>query len=284
MSMDINFIFIRHGYSCGNYTNSLTKKIDLDEKYQHIIDPELTGNGVYYSCKNSNTINNILADKYNIDTINIIGCSPLLRSMETAYYMSRQWKNPPNTIYVLPYLREIDEQSLNDDIYSSKSIENMNKRSSYKMKEIDEQKEFLKKKGILDVFDFDIVKKYKKERKDPGDINKFMNWFSKILEPNVTKLKHDKIINVFIITHSGVLNYYAKNKNINDTFYNNTGFIVKYNKYKEPIYKSINKYLDFNEQSINSKYYFDISYTGKQDVCENDRCNNIYKYIEYIKK
>jgi len=263
---DITYIFIRHGLGCHNMVNKLGN-IKLDESVKNIPDPELTGDGVFYSCKNSTAINNILVDKYNINTINIIGCSPLIRAMETAYYMSRQWKEPPKKIYVLPFLREINESA--KDIYSQESIEVMNKKSYYKILDIEIQKDILRKKGILNFFDFSIVEKYLTFRNEAGNISKFINWFKDIITQNTTF----KIV-VFIITHAGVLNRFAKENNFTDSFYNNSGFIFSKNKIS-----SINKYLNFKDDI--SPYYFDIKYfnQGKNEMCPSNRCNNLYDAI-----
>jgi broad specificity phosphatase PhoE len=234
--IDINYAFIRHGYGCHNATSYMYSQGHIDEKLFSEIrsknvdniykDPELTETGVFASIQNGITVKDAIA-KHNILSINkfnIVGCSPLIRSMETAYFMTRRWHNPPKKIYVFPLLREIDESS--DNKYSEKSIRKLETISAYAMKSIDEQKRYLKSIGILEYFDFRYVEKYEELRKEPGDINKFVNWFTKNIVLNLINSKdlEDKLdnLNMFIITHAGVLNDYTKQR-----FYNNSGFLLQ---------------------------------------------------------
>ena len=98
--------------------NILTKM--FKQKSFTLNDPVLTEIGVEASIYNGCIINKILRNlsqftnkkELEMKTFNVVGCSPLLRSMETAYYMTRKWKNPPDQIYVFPLLREIDESSI----------------------------------------------------------------------------------------------------------------------------------------------------------------------------
>jgi hypothetical protein len=239
--MNINFCFVRHGYSCSNAISNLVRndvitKSDAVKLFKKkstlipfhsndvIIDPELTTIGVDVSINNGCIINKILKNlsnltelsKYDFDIINVVGCSPLIRCMETAYYMSRKWKNPPNKIYVFPLLREIDEHS--DNKYSKESLKKIDYEPSYAMKDIKRQKEYLKSIGILDYFDFSFVEKFPKERKEPGDIVKFTNWFNINFIP---LLKSREKLNVFITTHAGVLHDFS-----DERFVNNSGFVL----------------------------------------------------------
>jgi hypothetical protein len=151
-----------------------------------------------------------------MDEINVVGCSPLIRSMETAYFMTRKWKNPPKKIYVFPLLREIDESST--DKYSKKSLKTMETTPSYSMKTINEQKKYLESIELLDFFDFSFVESNLDLRKEPGDIVKFINWFNNFYVSNIRPRNN---LNVFVVTHAGVLKDYS-----NEGFYNNSGFVL----------------------------------------------------------
>src|SRR5690606_14672139 len=102
----------------------------------------------------------------------IVGCSPLIRSMETAYYMTRKWPEQPEKIFVFPYLREIDEGSSNK--YSTQSRKKIKSSPNYAMKSIQEQKDYLKSINLLNHFDFTFVEDNKKGREEPGDIPTFI--------------------------------------------------------------------------------------------------------------
>jgi hypothetical protein len=227
-----NFVFVRHGLSCHNAVRYLSseniKSIKIDKTKLKQKDPELTEIGVDASIENGCIINNIIKnlDKVNqsgikIKQIDIIGCSPLIRAMETAYYMTRKFDNPPNKIWVFPFLREIDEMS--SDKYSVNSIQIIDKTPSYAMKDIQEQKAYLASKGLLNFFDFTFVETFYKERNEPGDIIKFINWFAEHFKHKKQSNIFQRIpLGIFIVTHAGVLKDYAR-----EEFYNNTGFVLQ---------------------------------------------------------
>jgi len=163
MDTNINFVFLRHGYGCHNalpslYRNNVITKATYHNEASNSQndDPELTPIGVQASLHNGCVISNVLKDlKYLtknplLDTseMHVVGCSPLIRCMETAYFMTRNWKTPPQKIYVFPYLREINESS--DDKYSKSSLKIMETTPAYAMKTILDQKMYLHQKGILD--------------------------------------------------------------------------------------------------------------------------------------
>lgn len=277
---NLNFVFVRHGYGCHNAIGNLINNNLLDYKNgrqllkSELFDPELTPIGIDASIANGNIVNKVirslsktLANKdLNIDEINVIGCSPLIRSMETAYFMSRNWINPPKKIYVFPLLREIDESS--NDKYSKNSFNIMETTPSYAMKSIIEQKKYLRSIGILDAFDFSFVEKYPDLRREPGDIPKFINWF--ILK-YMSQIQPRSNLNIFIVTHAGVLKDYSKTG-----FTNNSGFVLngllrlKNNTFKLNKYISLNSYLpkeffqEYNESKWNKRSHY----------CPSDRCGN----------
>jgi hypothetical protein len=280
---NINFVFLRHGYGCHNAVPKLIQnQVVTKHKDLHKNDPELSQLGVDASLRNGCAVAKILTnlhklsgnDNFHIQKMNIVGCSPLIRSMETAYYMTRRWKSPPNKIYVLPLLREIDEGS--DNIYSKRSRMIMDTTPAYAMKPIQEQKEYLQMRGILKFFDFSYIEQYSKLRKEPGNINTFVSWFHQRFYP---KLEWRPALNVLIITHAGVLNRYVRER-----FYNNSGFVLNTKVSPNTIlYKDVevlNKYLgnDF------FKAYGDEEYTNLKYFCPTGRCTHVCKVASNSKR
>lgn len=297
--MNINFAFLRHGHGCHNSISNLVKYdvISIDdgmkfmkpnkddnifskmfkEKSFTLNDPVLTEIGVEASIYNGCIVNKILRNlstftnkkELDMNTFNVVGCSPLLRSMETAYYMTRKWKNPPDQIYVFPLLREIDESSI--DKYSEKSKEIIRITPSYSMKTIKEQKEYLRGLGILDKFNFSFVEAFPTERIEPGDIKEFIKWFGLYFIKLLNKKQSD--LNIFIITHAGVLKDFSK-----EGFYNNSGFVINtsYDVNKQVFavrpHISLNNYIgkynffkDYNNPTYNTKSYY----------CPSNRCGQL---------
>lgn len=271
--MNINYTFVRHGFGCHNAVRSLiannkiTKKDILKVDITNLTDPELSEIGVDASLKNGYIIKQIFNKMDIVEGINtkgptIVGCSPLIRSMETAYYMTREWSTPPSKIYVLPLLREIDESS--KDKYSKKSRQIIDTHSSYAMKTIKEQKEYLQSVGILDIFDFRFVEKNPTLRTEPGDILEFVKWFNKTI--NKTK-RTSNDLNAFIVTHAGVLRDYAQTG-----FINNSGFILSTT--------FENKTTNFGKMVILDKYlpshffyeYSNPKYANEEYYCPSNRC------------
>jgi hypothetical protein len=292
--MNVNFAFLRHGYGCHNAMSNLVyndvvsssnalKFMKRGVESKNILkgdilplnDPVLTNVGVEASIYNGCIVNKILRRLSNMysgnknlrmDTFNVVGCSPLIRCMETSYYMTRKWKNPPTKIYVFPLLREIDESSL--DKYSEKSRETIRITPSYSIKSIDEQKQYLQKLGILDFFDFSFVETFPRERIEPGDIKEFMNWFAKYFMTLLNTT--DTNLNVFITTHAGVLKDYS-----GEGFYNNSGFVINttyVDNFSKNMYISLNNYIkeyDF------FKNYSDPKYNSVKYYCPSDRCGQL---------
>lgn len=275
---NINFVFVRHGYGCHNAIGNLIRNNALNYEdgkellKSDLVDPELTEIGLKASISNGNIINKVIKSlnknfknkKLIMDEMNVIGCSPLIRSMETAYFMSKEWVNPPNKIYVFPLLREIDESST--DKYSNKSRETMETTPSYAMKSISEQKKYLRSIGLLELFDFSFVEKYSELRKEPGDIPEFINWF---IVNYMSQIQQRSNLNVFIITHAGVLKDYSKTG-----FTNNSGFVLngklKDNNFKLNEYISLSSFLpkEFFQEYYKSKW------NNKSKFCPSNRCGS----------
>jgi broad specificity phosphatase PhoE len=295
MQSNINFTFVRHGFGCHNAISGLMKSdiisvqdaLSFSGKNKSIvkpmIDPVLTQIGVDASIHNGcvmskiiKSIDKILKSSYDlnendnsmkIDSIHVIGCSPLIRCMETAYYMTRSWANPPSKIYVFPFLREIDEGSDNKFSYQSKII--MESKPFYAMKSIEEQKKYLERLGILNFFDFSFVEIFKKERKEPGDISNFIKWFVTFF---LNKKYLSETLNVFIVTHAGVLSSFV---NQEEGFTNNSGFIIN-TKYDHNNGVSIKKYVSLNSFLNYFNFYQDYKSTNQVEYyCPSDRCEEL---------
>jgi broad specificity phosphatase PhoE len=296
--MNINFAFLRHGYGCHNAMSSLVKGSVVDYKDAKLFmrdndginilrdrivplnDPVLTNIGVEASIHNGCIINKILKrlpiitnnDNLDMSTFNVVGCSPLIRCMETAYYMTRKWKNPPAKIYVFPLLREIDESSV--DKYSKQSLETIRIKPSYAIKTIEEQEDYLKSIGIYDFFDFSFVKGFPKERIEPGDVHRFTEWFGKyfvnLLQGNTQNL------NVFVTTHAGVLRDFVRTLGVDEGFYNNSGFVINTTYDNKDMklnhYVSLNNYIDTYDffKDYNNQRYNNVDY-----YCPSDRCGQL---------
>lgn len=306
--MKINFIFVRHGYGCHNAIGPLYKNNILKEKYSNafygkvssnkeqnenlFIDPELTQIGVdasaYNGCIVSKTIRKIGFQEFENDefkSINIVGSSPLIRSMETAYEMTKLWNVKPNKIFVFPHLREIDESS--SDKYSKQSRKRMDLEPSYAMKSIYEQKKYLKSVNLDNIIDFKYVENYLPIRSEPGDVIDFIKWFKYNILPNIEPIN---ILNVFVVTHAGVLRDFVEKyigENENSGFYNNTGFIVSF-KEKEndtnvPKMLTMDKYIPLNKYLPKTffKTYSDDKYADSEYYCPSNRCSKFCKFIKH---
>jgi hypothetical protein len=293
--MNINFAFLRHGYGCHNAMSNLAgskvisytqarqflnsqSNVDSNNVFSNDIiplnDPVLTNIGVDASIYNGCIINKILKrlpeiykdPRLDMNTMNVVGCSPLIRCMETAYYMTRKWKNPPDQIYVFPLLREIDESSVNK--YSDESKEIIRITPSYSIKTIQEQKDYLQSIGILKYFNFSFVEAFPSERIEPGDVKEFIKWFGKYFIKLLDKKRGN--LNVFITTHAGVLKDYA-----DEGFYNNSGFVV--NLHYDDVY-SLNRYVSLNDFIKDYNFFKDYKnpkYSSKAYYCPSDRCGQL---------
>lgn len=273
---NVNFAFVRHGYGCHNaakplHNNGVLSFAEVD--VLRMADPELTPLGVDASLNNGCVISKILRKlpvitsdpKMQMSPIQIVGCSPLIRSMETAYYMTRNWKNPPSKIYVFPLLREIDESS--NDKYSPSSRKRIEDIPSYAMKSIQEQKQYLDSIGLLKYFDFTFVETDDKLRKEPGDVGEFIKWFA--------LQSFSQNINCFIVTHAGVLRDFA-----HQGFANNSGFVVNTTITNK-------KNVTYNKLIILDSYlptyffanYNDTEYTNSKYFCPSSRCGQLCTII-----
>lgn len=221
--MQLNFAFIRHGHGCHNavgplVNNGVIRKADyVGLNYS---DPELTQIGVDTTIQNGCIVSKLL-QQLNISYMNVVVCSPLLRCMETAFFMTRGWQNPPKTIYVMPHLREINESASakGADIFSGESFRIMETTPEYAMKDIEDQKAYLKKKGMLKYFDFSFVEKYERQRKEAGHVQTFVQFFVQNFVRGLDSIPNP--LNVLVVTHHGVLRHFSR-----ESFPNNSGFLM----------------------------------------------------------
>lgn len=278
--MIVNWVFVRHGFGCHNALSSLVENelispSDGQKLSKELVDPELTPLGIDASLNNGCVVASMIKKLASIindpdvqmDSVDIVGCSPLIRSMETAFYMTRNWKTPPKTIYVFPHLREIDEGSSNK--YSFTSLQRMETIPSYAMKSISEQKQFLQKHGILQYFDFSFVEIFAKERKLPGDIKTFMTWFLK----NVASKSGQNKLNTFIVTHAGVL------KDFSGTgYHNNSGLFVNSHVDGKNVINKIGSLHTLLPDSF-FKDYYNTEYVTPNYYCPSTRCASLCSAI-----
>jgi ankyrin repeat protein len=215
-------------------------------------DPTLSDNGVLDSIEAGVDLKQIL-HTHGITKLDFIGSSPMLRAIETAYYMtSDSW--PHNKIHVFPFLRECEECKTKD------TIKSLNK--TFPMKTIQEQKTYLQKMQIENV-NFNFVQKDQVARSQPGDIKKFIEWFvNDVIKPSKTSLPDT--INVLIILHSRVLRAYGSQR-----IENNAGFMMSMN-------IDDNGSLNYDKNSVRSiwpvisKKNLKCPTTRCEDVCNPD--------------
>jgi hypothetical protein len=280
-NMKIKFAFVRHGYGCHNslrplYNNRTIRKnssVNLS-----FVDPELTELGVDASIRNGSIMNKVLSKVGDMRPITVVGCSPLIRCMETAYYMSRTWEFPPEKIYVFPLLREINESSKYK--FSDESRLIMETTPSYMMKSIQEQKEYLNSLGILRFFDFSFVEdsaSRQRMRKEPGDIELFTKWFAATFVPtqfgNISNV--GKKLNVFITTHAGVLKSYAK-----QGFSNNSGFLLQTSLVNRVLTADTLVNLDEHLPTSFFRDYSSSKYASGEYMCPSKRCGEMCSIID----
>lgn len=141
--MDI--LLLRHGESCQQVNAS---------KFERYCDPILSEFGVSRSQEAGLHLN--------LDKIDLVCSSPMIRSIETAFFMTGGKKD----VVVLPYLREVDSHS--------KTSEQVDK--TLPLKSIKIQTEYLEKTGMVDKIHFDLVEDESKRRAF-GDIDVFLDWF-----------------------------------------------------------------------------------------------------------
>jgi broad specificity phosphatase PhoE len=203
--MIINFVFIRHGESCQQLVSQIKDSKKRHELFNKYTDPTLSDTGVQNSILAGRELKKTLNKDFGIKSFDIIGCSPMLRAIETVHYMTKESPTKYNKpIFVFPFLRESKEGD---------TIKKLD--ASWPMKSIEEQKEYLKTEGI-DNISFYYVRNLL-ARSQPGNIENFIKWLSSNLE-----LPDKPIVNILLVLHSHVI-MNAFNKN---GVSNNAGFIM----------------------------------------------------------
>lgn len=277
----INFIFLRHGNACHNVLKNImisNKNLIKDELKDAVLTHYGVDTSIWIGCliKNILKILNQLDSNYqDIESFDYIGASPLLRSMETAYFMSNKWEQRPEEIFIFPYLRELDER-----IFSLKTITKYsdpfiyNNVPQYSMKTINEQKEYLKNNFPDMNFNFSFVEKDTTARERPGDVELFINWFYDEFKNKLNK----NIYNILIITHAGVIKEY-----FNETVYNNFGFIlpVTIDK-KENI--NLQKHLSLDIEECFTQDILEYLSYKTENICGNDQTRCIKLCSDYNNK
>jgi broad specificity phosphatase PhoE len=297
-NINVNFIFVRHGYALHNAFSSLRNKGLIKTKFK-TQDPHLTQLGVDASIYNGCVLGNVLKRDLSFNSIDIVGCSPLVRSMETAYFMTSKWNSPPKKIEVFPYLRELDESTVSEknvefhkDPYyqlypqfksknSLKSKNIINSEPAYAMKSISQQKSYIESIGLINTFDFSYVEQFNKERVMPGDIPSFISWFfNNYLKVNKSNSIKNKPLNVLIVTHAGVLRDY-----FGEGVYNNAGVLLNVSYTKNIILEndvnvieSLNNillekglFVDYSNSKYDLSYYCPSKRSG--ELCPSDYNN-----------
>ena len=139
----VNFVFLRHGESCQQVIfKHIKDKVKRNELFVTYTDPPISDNAVIDSIEIGEKYSNLFSNgKFGktINSFDIIGCSPMLRAIETAHFMSLPYK--PANIYVYPFLREC---SRCDETDTPKILNNL-----WPMRSINDQKNYLEKLNAL---------------------------------------------------------------------------------------------------------------------------------------
>ena len=277
--MKINFVFLRHGESCQQVAYNKKRGKEYNEFFRKFADPTLSDKGKIDSINAGKSIKEFLSKgdfiydvrQYDyekpidlkINDFDIIGSSPMLRAIETAYFMSNgNYGNDGNDgndskqeIFPFPYLREC---------YYCDSRDNLKLLDSqWPLKSIKDQEEYLKSVNI-DNINFKYVKNVENGlRLESGDIKKFIEWFGKNVELPDKPDKPDKeSINVLIVIHSHVLRKVGSGGH----FDNNMGFIIT------STYQKDNKEIIYNEENLIAVW---PTIKGAKFECPTVRCPDI---------
>jgi phosphohistidine phosphatase SixA len=264
MNQKINFIFIRHGESCQNLVGSMYSKYDprYNELLDKFSDPTLSDTGTKDSIKAGLLLKKNLT-KYNINKIDFIAASTMIRAIETAYFMTFYSDYQKKTIInVCPYLRETRTPD---------SATQTNK--SFPLKTLAEQKDYFKSKKMSDSINFNNVlgkdpsgKFYIRET--PGDIKRFIKWFNKnifILHmmPHIKKISDNNPINVLVFLHSGVMKDFSTKGPRN-----NTGFIL------QTTYNNNKKEIEYFKKNV-YMHHTDFEFNRTKTSCPSINCPGI---------
>lgn len=243
----INFIFVRHGYSCLNmlydvyrkkFKNYSIKTRDFRRLLNQYSDPPLTVEGAEVSKLLGPKLISILNKTYG--DMDVVGCSSMLRALETCIYMTS--KRP---VKVFPYLKEI---SIDSD-------------HSEKMRSISEHIQFLEKEGVNESIDHSHVAD-ERLRNAPGNINTFMNWFI-----NNVSLPEKQTVNVLVFAHANIIY-----KEFGTYLQNNSGLVAST--------VLVNKTIKVSKVGILPK----ARHVYSSIKCSENRCKDLCSLIEFKKE
>lgn len=272
----INFVFIRHGQSCQNLLSQVRLKDTTTARmlFDKYADPTLSDKGIRDSIKAGEKLKkyglNSTSCKCDIviDNFDIVGSSPMIRSIETGYYMNggngSSSNNSKTVVYPFPFLREISKDTAN----GRDTVDHLNK--VFPIKSIQEQKEYFEHEGIPVNFKYVA----NQNRYSPGDLTQFIHWFCSSRVYSDFGLSSSPEINVLIITHSHVL--------LHDTlgsFRNNSGILVEVtiSPSGKVTWNTYDNGTTFRYDGI-FKYTSDTSDKGKLD-CPTSKCPNLCDFI-----
>ena len=244
--MVINFVFIRHGESCQQLVSQIQDSKKRHELFNKYTDPTLSDQGIQNSILAGRELKKTLNKEFGIKSFDIIGCSPMLRAIETAHYMTTSY-NYNKPIFVFPFLRESKENDTVKDV-----------DIRWPMKSIDEQKEYLKTEEI-DNITFYYVRNLL-ARSQPGNIENFIKWLSSNLE-----LPNKPVVNILLVLHSHVIMTAFDKSGVN----NNGGFIMSA--------EMKNGGIVYNKKNIRAVWPRTLH---KRLKCPSVKCPNICEAIE----
>ena len=191
----VNIYYVRHAYSCSNIM-----KYQLDKKYGHhmIPDPLITQIGLENSQR--------LAGTLNLPHIDMLICSTLMRTMETAHHMFPRI----NPIYVYPYIAEIGRSPSNTPLTSLTDPQG-----------IDHFKDFIRflkyeKKYQDRYLPAELKEKLNRQQAEGrfiatrSDIDKFVQLLGKTMHLYIPHMREKKEINIVVVTHGGVIRRFLK--------------------------------------------------------------------------
>ena len=275
------FAFIRHGLSCQNISNVLSRSkpgdFDINSPGE-VRDPELSQIGVEAAKIEGNSLVETL-ETFENQKIGTVFCSQLFRTMDTAVALF-QSKLPNKIIHVVPYLRELDESG------KKGVLQNID---GYAAQNETDQIEKMKLLSLpYHLIDYSFFNKEQYGVSDqPGDILEFFKWFYSKFNK---ELENDSVI--ICVTHHGVIkDFFGKgvdnlggfllpnvtNQKINSLVQENLSLDSSFSLSQKQFYK--NKILTehFNVIQITPEFSTADYIRGlsNENMCPSKRCGQI---------